>query len=65
MSFDSLRPAGATNLYGALNLALDFQGRGLHDKYYELGFDTVYIMSDASAYHSADTFLIDGGYNTF
>ena len=43
---DSLRPAGATNLYGALSMALDFQGRGLHDKYYELGFDTVYIMSD-------------------
>lgn len=43
---DNLRPAGATNLYGALSMALDFQGRGLHDKYYELGFDTVYIMSD-------------------
>jgi len=25
----------------------------------------VYIMSDASAYHTADTFLIDGGYYTF
>ena len=25
----------------------------------------VYIMSDASAYHTADTFLIDGGYHTF
>jgi hypothetical protein len=25
----------------------------------------VYIMSDASAYHTADTFLIDGGYFTF
>ncbi len=25
----------------------------------------VYIMSDASAYHTADTFLIDGGYNSF
>ena len=44
--FDSLRPAGATNLYGALSVALDFQGRGLYDKYYELGFDTIYIMSD-------------------
>lgn len=43
---DNLRPAGATNLYGALAVALDFTGRGLHDKYYELGFDTVYIMSD-------------------
>ncbi len=25
----------------------------------------VYIMSDASSYHSADTFLIDGGYLSF
>jgi len=25
----------------------------------------IYIMSDASAYHTADTFLIDGGYYTF
>jgi NAD(P)-dependent dehydrogenase (short-subunit alcohol dehydrogenase family) len=25
----------------------------------------IYIMSDASAYHTADTFLIDGGYHTF
>jgi NAD(P)-dependent dehydrogenase (short-subunit alcohol dehydrogenase family) len=25
----------------------------------------VYIMSDASAYHTAETFLIDGGYLVF
>lgn len=25
----------------------------------------VYVMSDASAYHTAETFLIDGGYHTF
>ncbi len=25
----------------------------------------IYVMSDASAYHTADTFLIDGGYFTF
>jgi hypothetical protein len=25
----------------------------------------IYIMSDASAYHTADTFLIDGGYFVF
>lgn len=25
----------------------------------------IYIVSDASAYHTADTFLIDGGYHTF
>ena len=42
---DSLRPAGATNLYGALDRALEFAGRGLHDKYYETGFDTLYVLT--------------------
>lgn len=45
---DSLRPAGATNLYGALDRALEFAGRGLHDKYYETGFDTLYVLSDGA-----------------
>ena len=31
----------------------------------DFGAIAVYIMSDASAYHTADTFLIDGGYNSF
>ena len=31
----------------------------------DFGGIAVYIMSDASAYHSGDTFLIDGGYNKF
>ncbi len=45
---DSLRPSGATNLYGALDKALDFGGRGLHDKYYAAGFDTLYVISDGA-----------------
>ncbi len=45
---DNLQPAGLTNLYGALEKALGFGGRGLHDKYYELGFDTLYILSDGA-----------------
>lgn len=45
---DSLRPSGATNLYGALDAALDFGGRGLHDKYYAAGFDTLYVISDGA-----------------
>ncbi|MFO1076211.1 MAG: HEAT repeat domain-containing protein [Planctomycetota bacterium] len=45
---DSLRPAGPTNLYDALNKALDFGGRGLHDKYYDAGFDTLYVISDGA-----------------
>ena len=31
----------------------------------DFGGIAVYLMSDASAYHSGDTFLIDGGYNKF
>ena len=45
---DSLRPAGPTNLYDALDKALDFGGRGLHDKYYAAGFDTLYVISDGA-----------------
>lgn len=45
---DQLHPNGPTNLYGALEKALDFAGRGLHDKYYETGFDTLYILSDGA-----------------
>ncbi len=45
---DSLRPNGPTNLYDALDKALDFGGRGLHDKYYAAGFDTLYVISDGA-----------------
>ena len=45
---DSLAPRGPTNLYGALDKAIGFAGRGLTDKYYALGFDTVYVLSDGA-----------------
>jgi HEAT repeat protein len=45
---DGLRPAGATNLYGALDAALGFGGRGLYDKYYAAGFDTLYVITDGA-----------------
>lgn len=45
---DSLRPAGPTNLHDALATALDFGGRGLHDKYYAAGFDTLYVITDGA-----------------
>jgi hypothetical protein len=45
---DGLRPSGATNLHGALDRALDFAGRALHDKYYSAGFDTIYVISDGA-----------------
>lgn len=45
---DGLRPNGPTNLYDALQAALGFGGRGLYDKYYEAGFDTLYVISDGA-----------------
>ena len=45
---DSLAPRGPTNLYGALDTAIGFAGRGLTDKHYALGFDTVYVLSDGA-----------------
>lgn len=45
---DNLMPSGLTNLYGALDAALGFGGRGLHDKYYALGYDTLYVLSDGA-----------------
>lgn len=44
----NLRPSGSTNLYGALEKALEFTGRGIHDKYYETAFDTLYVISDGA-----------------
>lgn len=45
---DALRPAGRTNLHDALAKALDFAGRGMHDKYYAAGFDTLYVITDGA-----------------
>ncbi len=45
---DTLRPNGPTNLYDALHAALDFGGRGLQDKYYAAGFDTLYVITDGA-----------------
>ena len=44
----SLRANGPTNLHGALAKALDFGGRGLYDKYYRAGFDTLCVISDGA-----------------
>lgn len=45
---DGLRPQGPTNLYDALQAALGFGGRGLYDKYYAAGFDTLYVITDGA-----------------
>jgi enoyl-[acyl-carrier-protein] reductase (NADH) len=31
----------------------------------DFGAIAVYLASDASAYHTGDTFIIDGGYSVF
>ena len=49
-----LQPAGMTNLHGALDMALGFGGRGLHDKYYDLGYDTLYVLSDGAPTKAAE-----------
>ena len=45
---NKIHPRGPTNLYGALDRAIGFTGRGLRDKHYALGFDTIYILSDGA-----------------
>src|SRR5204862_4740378 len=39
-------PSGGTNIYGALDLALQLAGRGAFDPYYEANFDTIYFLTD-------------------
>ena len=38
----------SSEFYGALDKAVGFAGRGLKDKHYALGFDTVYVLSDGA-----------------
>src|SRR5690606_23339967 len=52
---DALQPRGPTNLYGALDRAVGFAGRGLTDRHYALGFDTVYVLSDGAPSFGAVT----------
>jgi hypothetical protein len=52
---DGLHPNGPTNLWAALNAALDFAGGGLTDKHYDVGFDTLYILSDGAPSHGEIT----------
>src|SRR5690606_14316793 len=52
---NALQPRGPTNLHGALDAALGVAGRGLHDKHYALGFDTVYVLSDGAPSYGAVT----------
>ncbi|MBL8900249.1 MAG: VWA domain-containing protein [Planctomycetes bacterium] len=42
----NIAPNGGTNLYTALDRALDIAGRGLKDSAYESAFDTIYLLSD-------------------
>lgn len=42
----NIAPKGGTNLYAALDRALDIAGRGLKDSAYDSAFDTIYLLSD-------------------
>ena len=43
-----LSAASSTNIYDALELAFKIAGMGARDKYYELGADTIFLLSDGS-----------------
>jgi HEAT repeat protein len=42
----NIAPNGGTNLYSALDRALDIAGRGLKDGAYAAEYDTIYLLSD-------------------
>jgi Mg-chelatase subunit ChlD len=42
------QPSGSTNLFGALEKALEIGGRGVYDKYYQTAFDTIFVLSDGA-----------------
>ena len=41
-------PDGATDLFGGLEKAFEFAGRGSFDKHYGVGLDTIFLLSDGS-----------------
>jgi hypothetical protein len=41
-------PEGSTDLFGGLEKAFDFAGRGTFDKHYGVGLDTIFLLSDGS-----------------
>lgn len=45
-----LQPAGATNIYDALENAFAIAGRGAGDKYYDASVDTVYLLTDGQPF---------------
>ena len=43
-----LGPNGSTNIFGALQKTFEFTGRGARDKYYDVDFDTVFLLTDGT-----------------
>lgn len=41
-------PEGATDLFGGIEKAFEFAGRGSFDKHYAVGMDTIFLLSDGS-----------------
>lgn len=43
-----LQPNSNTNIYDSLKLAFDLAGQGAKDKYYGVGLDTIFLLTDGS-----------------
>lgn len=44
----TLRPASSTNIYDSLKTCFGMVGRGVHDKYYGVELDTIFLLTDGS-----------------
>lgn len=45
---ETLQPLGSTNIYGALQKTFEFVGQGARDKYYDIAFDTLFLLTDGT-----------------
>ena len=48
LELNDLEPKGATFTYGALDKTFQMAGRGVTDKHYDPGVDTVFVLSDGA-----------------
>ena len=48
LAINDLEPKGATFTYGALDMAFQMAGRGLQDKFYDPGVDTICVLTDGA-----------------
>ena len=48
LALNDIQPKGATYTYGALDMTFQMAGRGLKDKFYDPGVDTIFLLSDGA-----------------